>query len=127
VKQIPSADAPSATTHVSQGPLHSELQHTPPTQKPLAQNAPKEHSVPFAAPHVPIEPHTLGDAQLSGSGVSAGTAVHRPGLAALLQLSQLPQAPLPPKGDMDVLSQQTPSTQKPVSHWFASEQGPPRV
>jgi hypothetical protein len=46
---VPSVGAPAVMEHASHAPpLHAELQHTPSTQNPEAQDAPVEHGSPFA-------------------------------------------------------------------------------
>jgi hypothetical protein len=63
-----------------------------------------------APSHLPSNPHVAGAVatQLAcGSGVPTATAVHRPTLAARLQLTQ---------GPTHALSQQTPSAHTAVAH-----------
>lgn len=89
--------------HEAQGSVHTVGQHTPPVHRFAPHSLGPVHAAPAGFVHTPAA--QLPPEQLSASLPS--TVVHVPGVAALAQLSQVPQA---------ALSQHTPSTQKPVAH-----------
>jgi hypothetical protein len=66
-------------------------------------------------PKVSVEPPAGQEA--GEQPIPSATAVHVPGLLAMLQAWHAPQAALP---------QQTPSTQLPVLHWLPAAQAAPR-
>jgi hypothetical protein len=106
--QVPSAVAPSDAAQASHAPLQAELQQKPLTHVLLAQSPlPLGQAWPTSSRHCPVELQLLVPLQFEV--VPLVTAEQVPGLVALLQAWQVAQ--------LDV-SQQTPSTQKPESHWL---------
>jgi hypothetical protein len=102
---VPSAVAPSACSHTSQGPAHAELQQCPSTQKPLAHALLAPHACPWTSVHWPDALHVFEPVHESGSWRSV-TTVHVPMLVATLHIWQVPHC-----GDV----QHTPSTQLPLA------------
>jgi hypothetical protein len=94
---------------VLHAPVQALLQQKPSTQAPFAQSAlPPAQAWPTTSLHAPVPSQVLVPVQLGGSG-ALSTGAHVPALAAVLHAAQVLQLPV---------SQQTPSVQKPVSHWL---------
>jgi hypothetical protein len=118
-EHVPSADAPRDCAHTSHGPAHAAPQQTPSAQMPFAQSAfPPGQGCPCTPLQAPVASHVLpfnAGAQVSGSATPM-TAEQMPGVARL-QAWHGPQLGA---------SQQTLSTQYPVSHWALVVHPPPR-
>jgi hypothetical protein len=113
----------SATEHASHAPVHSVSQHTPSTQKPVKQSS-------FAVQAFPLSIlQTLAPSQAPSLHSSSGSVLitigpHVPStppspLSAAVHASQLA---------VHSVSQQIPSTQKPVKQsWLAVQGFPPSI
>lgn len=85
----------------------------PAVHEALVHSVPLDHSrQPPLPSQVPSRPHVLAEScvQLSFGSVPAGTGEQYPALPARLHVVQML---------VQAVSQQTPSTQKPRSHWLA--------
>jgi hypothetical protein len=111
--QMPSAPEPFfADEQAVHTPLQALLQHTPSTQKPLAQSAAfVPQAWPTSARHEPAPLQALGAMHGVVALVScwpAGALEQVPMLPVTLQAWQVP---------VHALLQHTPSAQKPLAHW----------
>jgi hypothetical protein len=106
IVHVPSAVAPSVSSHTSHAPEHAVLQHWPSTQKPLAQALLAPHGCPCESAHVPDAVHVFEPVHESGSWVFAGTLAHVPTEPARLHIWHVLQS---------ALVQHTWSTQLPLA------------
>jgi hypothetical protein len=107
------------TLHAWQVPLQPELQQTPSTQLPLAHWLSCEQLWPAERRQAPAPLQVSGAVQgvvATRSGWPAGRKAQVPTLPVRLQDMQVP---------LQLVLQQTPSTQLPERHWLLSEQAWP--
>jgi hypothetical protein len=99
------------TLHAMHCAVHAVPQQYPSTQKPLVHAPFALHGCPLLSLHAPAPSHDDGVAQVPGSFANCGTLKHVPSCPLTLHAVHVPAHPV---------SQQYPSTQKPVAHWLFS-------
>ena len=105
-----------APLHVWQTPSQAASQQTPSAQKREAHCAALVHECALGEPQSPVEPHVFAPVHVSGSEALV-TGEQTPGFPAVSHAMHVPAHV--------ACSQQTPSTQAPVSHSVPKVQAPP--
>ena len=136
---VPQVPREPATSHASHAAAHAVPQHTPSTQKPLPHCAARPQTPPAAnlgTQEVPLQKWVAAQALSAEQPVGQlavapsqryGAHEGAPTLsgAAGLQVPTRPARSQTSQAPAQGTSQQTPSAQDPLAHWFAPAQAAP--